>query len=144
MALCPPSEWPIAPIRPGSTSARSTEHVDRPDVVPDRLHRGAGVAHGVDVDLVLAEVGIVGGDGDITPLGQLAGVVQVGVLAQPRRLVLADGDRLMQAEHGRSPDLLTRSRIGNQQPGRHAIAGLAGERDLLAHDTPFPGAFPGP
>ena len=128
----------MTPMRAGSTSIQAAEQIDGPQVVPDGLHRRAGVSQVVNVDLVFAEVGIVGSQRDVAPLGQLACVSQLEVLAEPGRLVLADCDRLMQAEHGRVfAAVRLPASIRNQQPGRHAVAGLGGECDLLARKAGF-------
>ena len=109
------------------------QQVDGPPMVEDALHGGAGVAHGVGIDLVVPEPGVVGRQGDVAPPGQLQGIVQVGLAAQPRRFGLADGGGLVEAKDGGTRFPL-RQPIGNQQIGRNAVRfslhHLADEGDL--------------
>ena len=97
------------------------QQVDRPNVVPDRLHRPAGVVLALlpEVVGVVAERRIVGHDRHVAPRGQLVGVVQGGSSAQSGRLVLADPGSLMKAEHGRR---LALQIVGHEQVGGHAVA----------------------
>jgi hypothetical protein len=57
-------------------------------VVPDALHGSASIAAGVDVELVVAKIGVVRGECDVAALGQLQRVVQAVAPADAGRLPL--------------------------------------------------------
>ena len=103
------------------------QQVDRAGVVPDAFHRGAGVAVRIRVEDVVAEVGVVGGEGHVAALGQLLGVVQVGLAAEARRFALADLRRLVQAEHAAR---FARAALRHQQVGGDAVVLLGDVGDL--------------
>jgi hypothetical protein len=108
------------------------QHVNRADVVPDALHRAAGIAvPSVEVVLVLAKRGKVRRQGDKPPLGQFQGVLQLWITRHAGWFVLAVRGRLMQAQHG-GQRIAIRGR--QEQPGRHHIVRLGAKRDLAARD----------
>lgn len=97
------------------------EETDATHVVFDALDGGARVAVRVGVELVFAEVGIVGGQCDEAAQGELAGVVQAGLAAETGGLVLADAGGLVEAEDG--GEFLAGGIGRQQQPGRDVTNG---------------------
>ena len=92
------------------------QQVDGPEMVPDALHRAAGVAVcGSEVVGVFAQGRIVGRQGHVAALGQFQGVLQVRISGQPGGFGLAVPGRLVQAQHRGT----TRpgSRLGSPQAG---------------------------
>ena len=77
-----------------------SEEGDGTHVVDDAFHGGAGVAMGVGVVLVFAEVGIVGGKSEVAAKGEFPGVVEIGFAAETGGFVFADFGCLVETDDG--------------------------------------------
>lgn len=77
------------------------EEIDAADVVPDGFHGAAGEAEGLEVWLIVREEWVAGGEGDVAALGELGGVLTMGLSAEADDDFVADFVfRGVQAEHG--------------------------------------------
>ena len=86
---------------------------------------------GVGIEGVVAEVGIVGGEGDVATAGEFEGVVQVGLVAKSGGLAFADASGLVEAEHGGVLALASRQK----QVGGDAVLVARDEDDLAADES---------
>src|SRR5258706_9397540 len=77
------------------------QQVYGPHVIPNSLHRSTGIPLFVRIDMVIAEIRVIGRKGYITSLGQLLCIVKVFRAAEPRWLCLSNLHGLMKAENGR-------------------------------------------
>lgn len=111
--VVPPERMPDAPDARAVHARQRFQHVQGAHVVPDGLHGGAGVAAGVGVAPVLAEVGVVGAQHDIPAPGKLKSVPEVPGATQAGGFILADSRRLVQAQGGRG---LAAQVGGDKQP----------------------------
>ena len=114
---------------PAVDLAQRLEQVDRPHVIPDSLHRSAGVAQGGRVGLILAQQRVVGRDGHVTALGQLQGIARVVGPQAGGPPAAAAGP--VQAQHGGRS---TPQPTGDQQISGNAIARAGRVADLLPRD----------
>jgi hypothetical protein len=93
----------------GIDVAQRFQEIDRPDVVPDGLHRAAGIERLVAagdlllevVRLVVAEARIIRDQANEPSLGKLMAVVPRRLADQPGRLGLPVGIGRVQAQHCR-------------------------------------------